>query len=351
VSLPFQSCMNGSNAIAPIPNAWLALPLNLSNHLKKTRYFLLTNRGFFAEALGDAVTQAKFAPHEYNESVLPAVAAEYEQSLRSPTHHALDLAHSLAFRSGLGSSLFADPHTAVDHATTIAFANATFGQASNIAVAATGVEESTLRSLVDEFFTTSTPAAASTSTLSPTQYFGGDLRIASVLHSASPSDTLLLAFQGASSASSANLSVLRHLLGGESSIKWSKGTSPLSLLSTSSHVSAQAFNLAYSDAGLFGVVLRAPTREMRALAEKTIAILNSLKSAGGIKEESLKQAIAKAKFEKASEVESKIARLESVGAQVNAFCSASFIWLTDVTSLHPTASFEWISTIARIRFR
>ena len=75
---------------------------------------LTTSRAYFAELLGDAVTQAKFAAHEYNEEVIPQVASEYEQAIRDPSTYALDLAHQLAFRHGLGNSLFASPHTAVD---------------------------------------------------------------------------------------------------------------------------------------------------------------------------------------------------------------------------------------------
>lgn len=253
--------------------------------------------------------------HEYNEEVLPAVAAEYEASVRSPAHHALDLAHSLAFRTGLGSSLFADPHTAVDHAQTIAFANSAFGNPSNVAIASTGVESTEFQSLVSEFFVSGAAASAAPATTSASAYYGGDLRVPSVLHSASPSDHLLIAFKGADVNSSANLTVLKHLLGGESSIKWSRGSSPLSVLSTSALVSAQAFNLSYSDAGLFGVMLKAPTAHMGALASKVVVELKNV-AQGATKPESLLQAIAKAKFAAASEFESKVGRLESVGSQV-----------------------------------
>ena len=91
-------------------------------------------RGFFAEVLGDAVTQAKFAKHEYNEEVIPLVAAEFEQAASNPATRALDLAHQLAFRNGLGNSLFASPHSAVDFASATAFANSAFSSTSNFAV-------------------------------------------------------------------------------------------------------------------------------------------------------------------------------------------------------------------------
>lgn len=277
----------------------------------------LALRGFFAEALGDAITQAKFAPHEYNEEVLPNVASEYETAIRSPAHYALDLAHTLAFRHGLGNSLFADPHTPVDHLEAIKFAQTSFGTPGRIAVASTGVEGNVLSSLVEEFFSASASPSAPTATpaAAASSYYGGDIRVPSVLHTTSPSDHFLLAFKGASSAAAADLTVLRYLLGGESSIKWSKGSSPFSLLSTSPHVSAQAFNLTYSDAGLFGVMLKAPTMHMAGLAEKVISELKRV-AKGSATAESVQQAIAKAKFAAATEVESKVAHLENVGAQV-----------------------------------
>ena len=269
-------------------------------------------RSFFAEALGDALTQAKFAPHEYNEEVIPQVAAEYEQAIRDPTTYALDLAHQLAFRTGLGSSLFASPHTAVDYKSATAFAHSVLGNPSNIAVVASGVDASSLQSLVGEFFVSGSPSAPAPSAAS--SYHGGEVRVPAAAHSASVADHFLLAFSGAG-LSSVDLTVLRHLLGGESSVKWSKGSSPLSLLSTSNYISAHAFNLSYSDAGLFGFMLKAPTASMGSLAQSVVAELK--KAAGGVSEADLKKAVAKAKFAAAAEFETRVGKLELAGSQVS----------------------------------
>lgn len=242
--------------------------------------------------------------------MIPSVAAEYEQAIRDPTTYALDLAHQLAFRTGLGASLFASPHTAVDFAAATAYANAAFSSPANFAVVASNVASAQLEALVGEFFVA---GAAAPSTSAASTYYGGEVRVPAPGHSHSHSDHFLLAFKGAG-LSSVDLVVLRHLLGGETSVKWSKGNSPLSLLSTSNHVSAHAFNLSYSDAGLFGFLLKAPTAGMEGLAKQAVAELK--KVAAGANAEEVKKAIAKAKFAAAAEYESRVGRLEILGASV-----------------------------------
>lgn len=261
--------------------------------------------------LGDALTQAKFAPHEYNEEVIPQVAAEYEQAIRDPTTYALDMAHQLAFRHGLGNSLFASPHTAVDFKSATAFAHSALSTPSNIAVVSTGVDAGLLKSLVSDFFvapsSSSSPLTSSAST-----YFGGEVRVPAVGHG-SAVDHFLIAFKGADSHD-VEYSVLRHLLGGEAAVKWSTGTSPLSKLGKG-RSSAKAFNLGYSDAGLFGIFVTAPTAEVQGLATQAIAELKRV--AAGANAEEVKQAVAKAKFAAATALESRVGRLELVGGQVS----------------------------------
>ncbi|GAA6058632.1 hypothetical protein JCM10212_004043 [Sporobolomyces blumeae] len=278
-------------------------------HLILTAEFLKGDEGYFAEALGDAVTQAKFAPHEYSEEVVPQVAAEYEQAIRDSTTYAFDLAHQLAFRTGLGNSLFASPHTAVAHSAITSFAKSAFAP-SNLAVVGSNVDASQLKSLVGEFFVSGN--ASSSISAPSSKYYGGEVRVPSVGHS--PIDHFLIAFEGASAASP-EFTVLRYLLGGESSVKWSAGTSPLSKLS-STNVSAKAFNLAYSDAGLFGISVQAPTAEVADVATKALAELKAV--AKGASDEQVKQAVAKAKFAAASALETRAGQVELVGASLAA---------------------------------
>lgn len=226
------------------------------------------------------------------------------------------MAHQLAFRTGLGSSLFASPHVAVDYNSATNYAQSVLNAAENITVVASGVESSSLSSLVSEFFVVK--GVKPTQAEAKTKYFGGEIRVPAPAHSSSASDHFLLAFEGTSLAS-VELTVLRHLLGGETSVKWSKGSSPLSLLSTSNYVSANAFNLSYSDAGLFGFLLKAPTSEMSKLAAAVVGELK--KVAKGVEEGEVKKAIAKAKFAAAAEFESRVGKLEMVGGQVSRYFS------------------------------
>lgn len=268
------------------------------------------SRAFFAEVLGDALVQAKFSPHEYNEEVIPQVAADYEQAIHDPTTYAFDVAHQLAFRAGLGNSLYASPHTAVEYNVATAFAKSAFSSPSNFAVVSSGVDAGLLKSLVGDFFVASSPASPLSTQGSKASYYGGEIRIPSVGHS--KVDQFLLGFKG-EAASSVELSVLKHLLGGEASVKWSQGASPLAKLSSDT-ASVKAFNLAYSDAGLFGILATAPTAEVEGLLIKAVAELQAV--AKGASAEALKQAVLKAKFAAASALESRVGKLELLGGQV-----------------------------------
>ncbi|KAI5481542.1 hypothetical protein MNV49_002768, partial [Pseudohyphozyma bogoriensis] len=275
-------------------------------HLILTAEFLSSDAPFFAEILGDALVAPRFAAHEYNEEVLPQVAAEYEQANHDPTTATFDLAHQVAFRAGLGNSLFASPLNAVSHDAATSFAQSAFNSPSNFAVVATGVDNSLLKSLVSDFFVSSSPSSALSSPAAA--YFGGELRVPSVGHSAV--DHFLLGFKG-EAASGVDFAVLKHLLGGETSTKWNAGVSPLSKLASGSS-SVKAFNLGYSDAGLFGVYITAPTAQVQGLAQKAVSELQAI--AKGASAEAVKTAVLKAKFEAAAAFDGRVSKLEFAGA-------------------------------------
>ncbi|KDE05553.1 hypothetical protein MVLG_04050 [Microbotryum lychnidis-dioicae p1A1 Lamole] len=280
-------------------------------HLVLTAEFIKGNEAYFAEVLGDAISQAKLSPHEYNEEVLTQVASEYEQAIRDPTTYALDLAHGLAFRTGLGNSLFASPHTAVDYTSAVSYAKAAFAP-SNVAVLASGIDTGALSKLVSQHFASSASGAGSLSAPA-TKYFGGEVRVPLIGHGAAL-DTFLLAFEGGAS-SDLNFFVLQALLGGEASVKWSQGLSPLAKVASGT-TSAKAVNLAYSDAGLFGIIIHGASDEVSTVAQKAVAELHNI--AKGVDGGAVKQAIAKAKFNAAAAFESRVGSLEVLGAQLNA---------------------------------
>ncbi|BGP23162.1 ubiquinol-cytochrome c reductase core subunit 1 [Rhodotorula toruloides] len=277
-------------------------------HLVLTAEFLKGDEAYFAEALGDAVTQPKFPVYEYNEEVVPQVQAEYEQAIHDSRVYALDLAHQLAFRKGLGNSLFASPHTAVDHSTLVSFAQASFTP-TNIAIFGQNIDAGKLASLVSDFFASGASSSSSIST-PQSQYYGGEVRIPAVGHSST--DELLIAFKGAA-RTEVDYAVLAVLLGGQASVKWGAGASPLAKLASSTS-SAQAFNLGYSDAGLFGISVSAKTNDVADVATKALAELKNV--AKGVSDDLVKQAVAKAKFAAAAALETREGKTLVLGEQL-----------------------------------
>ncbi|KAK4058242.1 ubiquinol-cytochrome c reductase core subunit 1 [Microbotryomycetes sp. JL221] len=305
-------------------------------HLILTAEFIKGDEPYFAEVLGDALTQAKLAPHEFNEDVVPAVIGEYEQAIHNARTYAFDLAHGLAFRQGLGNSLYASPHTAIQHSDLISYANNALSP-SNLTVLASGVDNGSLKSFVSEYFSGAGAAAGSVSSAAST-YYGGEVRVPAIGHSAS--DLFLLAFKGDSKAE-ADLVVLKFLLGGESSIKWSAGSSLLSKVASGS-TTAKAFNLSYSDTGLFGIVVEGRSNEITGVASAAVAELK--KVASGADGEAVKRAVAQAKFAAASALEARVPSLESVGAQIAN--NGSVTSLEDVFAKLDKVTAESVSKVA-----
>lgn len=261
-------------------------------------------RPYFAEVLADAISRARFQPHEYTEDVAPQSQAEYEQAQHNADAITLDKLHETAFRRGLGNSLFVSPDFAVTQADTTAYAHQAFGSASNMAVLASNVDSATLKGLVAKHFNVSGGSALSASA---SNYYGGEAR---VMHHGD--NVLSVAFKAGSLADPSSV-VLQHLLGGEPSVKWSQGTSGLS----ANAPGAQAFYYGYSDAGLIGFTVRAghDASKITSTAQKAAAEFKRIAS-GDIKEDELKRAIAKAKFAAATSLDHRLGSLEVSGAQV-----------------------------------
>ncbi|OWZ70312.1 hypothetical protein AYX14_04277 [Cryptococcus neoformans] len=210
-------------------------------HLLLSAEFLRGDEEHFLNVLASVLSSSQFYRHELSELVLPVVEAETISSQAIPSTIALDLAHSLAFRRGLGNSLYANKNYPVSIDDVKSFGEAAFAK-SNIAVIGTGVSTEALAKAVSNAF------------------------------------------------------------GAGTSVKWTPGASPLAQAADKiPGASAKAFLLPYSDAALFGVVLSAPTSaETKTLAQEVASIV---KNAGEFKEEEVKRAVAKATFEDAASTE------------------------------------------------
>ena len=261
-------------------------------HLYLTAQCLRGDENHFLEVLASVLGSTQYLAHEYNELVLPVVQTESQSALSNSTTLALDSAHSVAFRRGLGNSLYASAHAPVSVSDVQSYAQQAFAK-SNIAVVGTGISTEKLQQAVQSAF--GSGSGSSSLSAGASTYYGGEQRIAS--HG---QPTMVFAY-GTTNAS-ADLQVLPHLVGGESSIKWSAGSSPLSQAAAKvAGASARSFLLPYSDAALFGVVVSAPTSAGVASVAKDVVA--ALKGVGSVKDEEVKKAVAKAKFADALSLE------------------------------------------------
>lgn len=262
------------------------------------------SRPFFVELLTSFITSAKFARHEYQEYVVPIIESESNTASSNPATYAIELAHALAFRSGLGSSLFASPHQEVTLDDIKSFAASAFSKA-NVAVLGTGIDQATLSKLVDKTF--SSAPSAPTPSSSPSTYFGGETR----LESHGGPQTVFIGY-GVAGPSDPAIATLSAYLSPTPSLKWSKGLSPLSEVPPGTSV--QSIYLPYSDATLFGLLVQGTTTA--GVKEAGKLAVKALKEAGSIKAADLKKASAKAKFAAASSVDSRDGIINILGPKV-----------------------------------
>lgn len=223
----------------------------------------------------------------------------------NPALQAVELAHTIAFRQGLGSSLYAPAHPNFGLSDVQDFAHTVFTK-GNIAVVGTGIEQAKLAELVSKAFAQASSASGPTSSAS--KYFGGENRIAG--HGL---QTAFIGF-GTTGAPSAETAALAAYLSAEPSVKWSKGLSPIAA-ALPQGASAQSVYLPYSDASLVGVLVQAPTAAALKEAGK-VAVDAVKKAASGVSAEEVAAAVAKAKFAAASAADARAGVVEAIGAKV-----------------------------------
>ncbi|EPT00043.1 hypothetical protein FOMPIDRAFT_1023992 [Fomitopsis schrenkii] len=273
-------------------------------HLALTAEFLRGDEPLFVDILSSFVKSAKYTRHELDEYVAPVCEAESTTAFSNPAVRALDLAHLLAFRTGLGSSPFTTPGTHVSVEDVKAYAQNAFTP-GNLAVLGTGIDAATLQKLVEQSL--GSLSGASTLSSSPSSYFGGETRIEA--HGAP--ETIFIGF-GTAGAPSAELAVLSAHLDPTPTIKWSKGLSPIAA-NLPAGVSVKSVLLPYSDAALYGIVIQgADTERVKEAGKVAVA---ALKAAGDLKGDDLKKAVAKAKFDAASALDGRDNVLFALGAQ------------------------------------
>ena len=235
-----------------------------------------------------------FQPYEFLDAV-PKVLAESAVALANPSVKVLDALHAVAFRNGLGNSLFATDAALrnLTRADLQAFAAQRF-TANNITVVGRGVVHDELAELVEESLqNVSIPSASAASAAVPaTQYFGGEARI-----DAGPKGIAHYAVAFKSTPESPVSRVLSALLGGAQHVKWSDASSgQTATLSTAATrtTSVSSLSASYSDAGLVGFYVRGVAGEVKGCAKKAVDAIRSIGS-GKVSSEALARAKKAAK--------------------------------------------------------
>lgn len=234
-----------------------------------TAKFLREDLPFFVEALGDVLANTSFNKYELVEDVVPLVALEAQNAAKDAAFVSTEAAYSAAFHNGLGNALLAESYSPVTIDQVKNFASSAFTK-SNITVVGNSVVESDLAALVGKHFGGLSTGAALPSPA--TKAHSGEVRVKS-----SGANALTLAFPS-TSVSPAN-SVIAHVLGGASNVKWSVGSSLLSLVANKTGTSISTSYSPYSDASLLSVTISgasaAAVSDAAALTAKEIKGLSS----------------------------------------------------------------------------
>ncbi|KXS12027.1 LuxS/MPP-like metallohydrolase [Gonapodya prolifera JEL478] len=239
---------------------------------------------FLREDLVDAVptllatvSNALYNSHDFS-AVSSVVLEESKAALSDPSVAVLDALHKVAFRGGLGNSLFASPTTSktLSAEAVKSFAESVFSPA-NIAIVGSGVAHADLVSLVESLSSNLTLGAGSAASPA-SSYHGGEARIDAL----GPAHYVIAGESYSFTAPEyAATLVLKQLLGNGFAppVKYSApGTTyhaPLVKISSES-AQASAFNASYSDAGVFGVHVVAPSSgAIKATVEAAVAALKA----------------------------------------------------------------------------
>lgn len=260
--------------------------------------------------------------HEYVDSL---VAADTEAAVGNPATRALEAAHALAFRSGLGSSLFAPSHNHVTLEDIKEFASSSFAN-GNIAVIGTNIDSSKLNKLVESSFAGARAGASQQGGVSTpaSKYFGGETR----LEGSEGLQTVFIGFGTTNSANAGEIAALAAHLSTTPSVKWSKSLSPIAA-GIPEGASVQSVYLPYTDASLFGLLVQANTTAGVKEAGK-VAAEALRKAAKGLSQEELKAAVARAKFAAANGVESREGLVNALGAKVSLYRTVRFFFVVVV---------------------
>lgn len=234
----------------------------------------------------------------YNEEVLPLIEFAHKKFLANPLDMAVQSAHGLAFHRGLGNptaSASTLPFTKYLGPEVIqGYARSAYAK-SNFAIVANGADHGELSKWVGQFFEQSpaSPVEGAFVGSEQSKYRGGEERIA---HSSG--NAMVIGFPGSSSFTGKfyrpEIAVLGSLLGGDSSIKWSRGFSILGA-ARAEDARVHTTSAIYSDAGLLYTAITGPAQAVADTAKAAVEAIKKI-AAGEISKEQVQRAKAAAKF-------------------------------------------------------
>ncbi|KAL7624770.1 ubiquinol-cytochrome c reductase core subunit 1 [Parahypoxylon ruwenzoriense] len=279
--------------------------------------FLREDIPYFTELLAEVISQTKYTTYEFHEDVERVLKVKQAKLAGDVSALALDLAHSVAFHSGLGASLYPTSSTALkgylNEFSIAHYASAVYAK-PNIALVGDGATTAALHKWTEQFFKNvpASPSGPMSLNTKATTYYGGEQRTA---HTGG--NSLVIAFPGSSFGTfKPEIAVLAALLGGQPNVKWSPGFTLLSKAAASAPgVVASGTNLAYSDAGLLAIQVTGAAGSVRQAGTETVKALKSI-SEGAVSKEDLTKAIAKAKFDALEASQSGVSTLLSAGSGI-----------------------------------
>ncbi|KAL6442043.1 hypothetical protein ACFW04_002404 [Cataglyphis niger] len=255
----------GGNLIATTDRETIAYTLQITrNNLNKALIFL-----------EDVATQQVFKPWEIADQ-LPRL--RYESSMIPETTRVMELLHKVAYRTGLGYSLYS-PKRQLGKINTEAlqhFVNTWF-TGSNCAIVATGVPLSDICEFASNLNVCSNDNENCAETA---KYHGGEIR----KERSSQLSTVAVAVEAAGlnkEKDALAFAVLQRAICSGPRVKWGSSVSPLQKevwsAANTDQFAITAFNASYSDSGLFGFVLSSVPDCAYSTTEAATAYLRSPK--------------------------------------------------------------------------
>ncbi|CAB3361852.1 Hypothetical predicted protein [Cloeon dipterum] len=290
----------GANLTCQVGREHIAYTLEATNDtIEPTLNFLL-----------EIASKQAFKPWELSDAV-PRL--RYELAGLSAPAKAVDLLHQAAFRSGLGNSLYVAKRNIgkLSSETMQHFVNQHFTSA-RCAVVGVGVDQELLVPAAQSLALDSANGPAA---IKPT-FYASELR----RDIASNSAFVAIATQGASVSNAKDavtFALLHKVAGAGPSVKWSNGaaTSPVAKAAAAAAenevIAASAFNTSYSDAGLFGAVVAAPSNVAGKAVEAVVRSLRSL----SVSDADVKRAKSQLKAQLLQETETGSGLIESIGLE------------------------------------